>query len=80
MSGQNERRPAHRPAQYDSGPEGFAAFFADTEKYIRTGAELTVRSWVESLQISKMTLSNYRKRSKAWAEYIEDARQRIMKG
>ena len=78
MNGQNGRRPAHRPARYDAGTEGFAAFFADTEKYLHTGAELTMRSWLDALQISKMTLSNYRKRSKEWAEFIEETRQRIL--
>ena len=78
MNGQNGRRPAHRPARYDAGPEGFAAFQADTGEYLRTEEVQTVRTWLEFLQISKMTLSNYRKRSEAWTEFIEDTRRRIL--
>lgn len=72
-------RPAHRPAQFDAGADGYNRFRERTEIYLRETPvnELSVESWAWALNITRTTLSNYRKRGAVWKGIIEATRMRM---
>lgn len=67
------KRPNHRPSEYAD----LESFSEKTEEYLAKGTELSVNGWAAFLGISRMTLSNYKRRGAGWAETIANAIEQI---
>lgn len=67
------KRPPHRPTQYAD----LSAFTEKTGKYLEAERTPTVQGWVSFMGISRMTLSNYKKRGEAWEQTILNTLQQI---
>lgn len=75
-----------RPAVYPDSDEGLDLFMEKTVEYLRHIEEVNanpdmdrklmpdVESWCFSLQITRCTLSHYRKRGKKWQDAIDGAK------
>ena len=73
------RPAAHRPAQFPEGAEGFRLFREQTEDFLTdtTAAKPSITMWASALGITRMTLSNYRRRGSEWSDFIAMTVKRI---
>lgn len=75
-------------AKYESTDEGLEKFKRATEAYfdgIKMANEnsekavfVDIEGWCTSVGVSRMTLSNYRKRGKNWEDYIDFIKENIL--
>ena len=80
-----------RPPRYEDSETGLEQFKQDTVKYFESVRAvnnmldadskpliITVEGWLTSMQLTRQSLSRYRARGGAWAEYIDYTREIIL--